>query len=656
MVSIDIDNLNSRYAVTGNISNILSNRRLMFSLRRLSYIDNNPTLYIPFQDKTKVEILQELHSLFQKFSLPFEMTNEVKEEVENYNRELEFFDEFSKNAKNIRNDEFRDNQKLVSEFNNFQSLLKDKLTRILYPLQLLSAFHMAYSQNSCNFAVPGAGKTSIVFAAYTYLKNLPKDDPRHVDNLFVIGPLSSFKSWEDEYTECFGEKIDSQRLSGLKNPQSGIRRGHLYSGNPSEVTLIFHGAVNLLQDAIISFLKRNKSMVVVDEAHRIKNPEGVWGKSIVEISKEAISRVVLTGTPLPNGYQDLYNLFQFLYPYKFKDILGFHYSNLEDMSKNDYLYSDRVNCFIDNISPYFIRIKKSDLNLPPSTEKKIIIKMDEYQREIYDFIETKYISSFNKNDTATVKDILNRAKLIRLRQAASNPSLLTKPIESTLEIDDYYQRSLGNRETVPDLFQSDSLITKKILEYSSSTVPNKFKEIKKILEANILNLGERVIIWTIFIQNAKELRSYLENHNIASKLLIGEVVQEEREDIIDKFNDKNNQQFSVIIANPFSVAESISLHKECHNAIYFEKDYNCSNFLQSKDRIHRYGLPSDQITNYYYLLSENSIDEVIHERLQEKIVRMEKVINDEIPLFSRIDDDDETDILKSLMDNYARRA
>ena len=71
-----------------------------------------------------------------------------------------------------------------------------------------------------------------------------------------------------------------------------------------------------------------------------------------------------------------------------------------------------------------------------------------------------------------------------------------------------------------------------------------------------------------FIQNAKELKQYLHSYNIESRLLIGEIGQEEREATILKFNDPKNQEFQVVIANPFSVAESISLHKGCHNAIY----------------------------------------------------------------------------------------
>jgi SNF2 family DNA or RNA helicase len=42
-------------------------------------------------------------------------------------------------------------------------------------------------------------------------------------------------------------------------------------------------------------------MLVVDEAHRIKNPDGKNAISILEAGKEAKSRIILTGTPLSNS-------------------------------------------------------------------------------------------------------------------------------------------------------------------------------------------------------------------------------------------------------------------------------------------------------------------------------------------------------------------
>jgi SNF2 family DNA or RNA helicase len=64
-----------------------------------------------------------------------------------------------------------------------------------------------------------------------------------------------------------------------------------------------------LVDELVVFLKRNKVMVILDEAHKIKNIDGgITAQSVLALAKYCKSRVILTGTPLPNGFQDLHNL------------------------------------------------------------------------------------------------------------------------------------------------------------------------------------------------------------------------------------------------------------------------------------------------------------------------------------------------------------
>jgi SNF2 family DNA or RNA helicase len=659
-VQIDIRDLDdeSSFLIKGQVDDILLNKRVLLTLNRLNFKMTSEGINIPFNINSQIQTLQEIQTLFTKHSIPHSLSSTTKNDVLAYEREGQVFEEFSLKAKSIRDDQFNAFPELVDDYRAFKAVLNNVLIKPLYPLQELSSFHMAFAQNACNFAVPGAGKTRIVYGAYSYLKSLPDNDPKHVDKLLVIGPLSSFAPWENEYQACFGKRTTFKRLSGDDSVSKDKKLEHLYSGSPAEVTLIFHGGVDSLQQDIIEFLRKHKTMVVVDEAHRIKNPEGVWGKSVVEISKEARSRVILTGTPVPNGYQDIYNLYKFIYPFKYKEILKVHYQNLEDMTYNSLPNSNRVQELKENISPFFIRIKKDDLHLPPKTESTIMIDMKPYQREIYDFIETSYINSFDHSGSATVKDILNKAKLIRLRQASTNPSLLAKTLKDSLANNESTGEYDPNSRftTLNDEFVDDSEFFNKICNYSSFEIPQKFIQIKHILENTVLIDSGKAIIWTIFIQNAKSLQEYLGANGIPSKLLIGEIEQMEREQTIKKFNDPNNNEFQVVIANPFSVAESISLHIGCHNAIYLERDYNCSNFLQSKDRIHRVGLPKEQVTNYYYVIARNSIDEIIDDRLRAKIERMEMIINDDIPLFNRINDDDETDIIKDLIANYAKRS
>jgi predicted nucleic acid-binding protein len=79
-------------------------------------------------------------------------------------------------------------------------------------------------------------------------------------------------------------------------------------------------------------------------------------------------------------------------------------------------------------------------------------------------------------------------------------------------------------------------------------------------------------------------------------------------------------------------------------------------FIQSKDRIHRFGLPPETITEYIYLTSKNTIDETISSRLSEKELRMNKLLDtDEIPLLSEDFSDANSDDLRAIMDSYAKR-
>lgn len=396
-------------------------------------------------------------------------------------------------------------------------------------------------------------------------------------------------------------------------------------------------------------------MVVLDEAHRIKNVDGgIWAESVLGLAKYCSSRVVLTGTPVPNGFEDIYNLYEFIWPDK--NVINFNPFQLKDMSENR--FDPRIDRLIDNISPFFIRIKKSDLGLPPiENHEPDVIQMGPVQREIYDFIENQYMGYFEENESVLAATAeLTKARFIRLMQAATNPDLLRQPLE-------YFFAEQGLRD---DLYIDDSDIISKILRYKElEPVPQKFEIVKNKVQELIQN-NEKVILWGTFIRNIKELQKYLEDNGIPTEILIGEVPVERdnlpeeiitREKIIRRFHQEDCP-FKVIIANPFAVAESISLHKACHHAIYFERTFNAANFIQSKDRIHRVGLEKGVITHYHYIVSENSIDETIHRRLIEKETRMLELIeSQEIPLFSEnlnFDIDLENDI-KSIIRDYVRR-
>ena len=137
----------------------------------------------------------------------------VSDEMQNFKNEEMKFEQFSRDAINIKN-----NVNISANLRDFTSVLETSmLNRRLYPLQLLASYHLAFSQNGCNFSVPGAGKTSIVYGAYAYLKNQTLNPLKTVDKILIIGPLSAFAPWELEYKECFGIDPDVKRINGSLN-------------------------------------------------------------------------------------------------------------------------------------------------------------------------------------------------------------------------------------------------------------------------------------------------------------------------------------------------------------------------------------------------------------------------------------------------------
>ncbi len=57
-----------------------------------------------------------------------------------------------------------------------------------------------------------------------------------------------------------------------------------------------------------------KAFLIVDEAHYIKQVNGEWANSVLSLAPFAKFRAILTGTPLPKSFSDVFNMFDFLYP------------------------------------------------------------------------------------------------------------------------------------------------------------------------------------------------------------------------------------------------------------------------------------------------------------------------------------------------------
>ena len=251
---------------------------------------------------------------------------------------------------------------------NISSLFK----RDLMEYQKLSVEHMIEVGNVANFSVPGSGKTTITYAAISrWLED------KTIEKILVIGPTASFLPWEEEYEQCFGHKPRSCRLSGILS-QEIPNLGDAY-----DLFLVhFQTAMSRIWE-IQSFMKKWKTVLIVDESHTMKSPnQGRYATTALSISPYAKRRIVLSGTPIPNSLKDLWTQITFLWPENYP--LG------NQMVYNQYVNKkSQVGKYAETINKLFCRIKKKDLNLPEPVWEPISVELNKHQREIYNIIAAR---------------------------------------------------------------------------------------------------------------------------------------------------------------------------------------------------------------------------------------------------------------------------
>lgn len=510
----------------------------------------------------------------------------------------------------------------------------DTLPRKLKPHQLKSAFHFYTLKNGANFSVPGSGKTSTMLAVYEKLKLEGK-----CNLLFIVGPPSCFQPWQTEFFETLGRNPDSIILSGgIKS----FRRSEYFRSqeNIHELYLsTFHTALNDYED-VIKFLSQVNinAFLVIDEAHYIKQLGGSWANSLLKIGKKAVYKGVLTGTPIPKSYKDLYNLFDFLWeensPLSQDDKIRINV--WEKNNKNE-----EVKVLLnEEIGPLFYRVRKKDLGLKPAVfHDPIIVSMKEVEKTIYDLIKAK-IFELDQSDYFRNENILSnlwRGRMMRLRQAASYPKLLLSAI------DNYTER-----------FLDDSNLKHQIQQYDSLEISGKLEALNELV-MSLRERGEKILIWSNFVGTLKLIKSHFNNIGEKTELIYGKtpvrkddiiLIGEEktREDIRDEFLDLNSG-LNILVANPAACAESISLHKTCFHAIYYDLSYNAAQYLQSLDRIHRVGGSELYTANYHFLQYENSIDQDIKRNLEIKAQKMYEIVDKDYEIYDLdLFDDEEDDV------------
>jgi SNF2 family DNA or RNA helicase len=481
--------------------------------------------------------------------------------------------------------------------------------RTLKPYQLAAVAHMVAVNHSANFSVPGSGKTTMVLAAYAQIK-----ESTGIEKILIVGPRSCFSPWEEEFESCFGRAPSSVRLSGTP-----LERAVHYdeASKPStDLVLVTYQTATNDASQLGEFLRRHKTMMVLDESHYIKRLSGgVWSKALLDLAPYAAKRVILTGTPVPNGIEDIWSQMTFLWPEP--PLLGARENFQDRVNRGGPDVTEEVR---DELLPLFWRVKKSDVQLPPPEYHRISVPLKPYQSTIYRVLAAKVLSDIESRPAEREKlRQWRKAKIVRLLQAASNPSLLTE---------------YSPEFKVPPLSASGLSVSEIIEGYSQFEVPAKIDFAVQLVQSILgKDASAKVIVWSAFVHNLETLALSLKAweprviHGSVPKD-VSEDAEFNRESLIRDF--KTDAAYRLMLANPGACAESISLHRVCKHAIYMDRSFNGAQYMQSLDRIHRLGLePTDKV-HYYLLNATDTVDEVVDARLTDKHERLIRLLEGDL--------------------------
>ncbi|MEU1883167.1 DEAD/DEAH box helicase [Streptosporangium sp. NPDC020072] len=436
-------------------------------------------------------------------------------------------------------------------------------------------------RHGANFSVPGAGKTRVGLAVFHALRS------KGVERLLIVGPKSCYESWLFENERCLADPLRME-VYGKENDPSADALIVNYE------RLRFDGVTNDLGQ----WLSARPSMLLLDEAHRMKlGAEGAYGAACLALGPRARHRLILTGTPAPNGAKDLENLFGFVWPGHGRQKV------IQAIGGGDLTKASQV------LRPLFTRTTKGELGLPPVTTSLRPVPMPPLHEEIYGALS----GHFSARAAGSENDFLALGKVtVYMLMAATSPALLA--VGTTRYEPLAYQVS-------PLAVPEGSPLWTLMRDLPSHEMSPKYQEVLAIVADNA-SKGRKTLVWSTFIRSLNTLGRILGDFRPA----IVHGGTEDREAEISRF--RKDPDCMVLLSNPATLGEGISLHHECHDAVYVDRDFAAGRFLQSLDRIHRLGLASGTQTRIIVLASEGTIDELVEQRLAEKLLFMGSVLDD----------------------------
>jgi len=321
-------------------------------------------------------------------------------------------------------------------------------------------------------------------------------------------------------------------------------------------------------------------LIIADESHRIKSPQGVASKFMGKLKLVSKRRLALTGTPMPHSPMDIFAQYRFLD----EKIFGGSYTRFKHRygkwgGFGGYQLLGIENQVELNQKFYSIAYKvgKEVLDLPEVMPPMIIpIHLDYQSRKQYNSMLNDFLVWLNENDSITAVNSL--AKLLRLQQITSgflpNPEIQGEYVEITT----------AKRQALSNVLED-------------------------------LDMLEPVVIFCRF---RKDLDTV---HEVAKELGRKSCELSGRVNSLALWQQSNTIPILAVQIQAGGVGIDLTRARYC---IYYSLGFSLGDYEQSLARVHRPG--QTRPVQYVHLITQNTVDETVYQALDEKKQVVEEIL------------------------------
>ena len=444
------------------------------------------------------------------------------------------------------------------------------------------------------FMEMGTGKTKVLIdnAAMLY-------DKGKIDGLLIIAPKGVIGTWyNQELPAHLPDHIENVTVlwQALINKKQQSKLNTLFEIS-NDLHILIMNVEAFSTDKGVKFAKKfllsHNTLMVIDESTTIKNPKALRTKSIVEISKMAKYRRILTGSPVTKNPLDLYAQCYFLDPYHLEHQSYYSFRMRYAIMKTAFISGRSIQLvsgfknlaeLSKKLQPFSYRVLKEDcLDLPPKIYMKRTIDLTPEQKKVYKQMKEEALAELHGKQITTMTAL---TQLMRLQQI-----------------------TCGH-------FVADDGTTQQIKS-------NRLNELMDILD----EVEGKAIIWAHWQKDIQVIKEAIVKEYGPRSVVdyYGLTTQEDRETNRTRLQEDDTCRF--LVGTPQTGGYGITL-TAANTVIYYSNGYDLEKRLQSEDRAHRIG--QKKSVTYVDIIAEDTIDKKIQDSLRKKINIASEVLGEEI--------------------------